>query len=121
MLKRTINREIIRTDVGGKEINEGDIVRFEHSTSYGFLGTDSGMGVCAVEWDEKKEEWGPWSSFSENKLKNIKIIGHIDKNPEMLEQKNWPECPENRKTCDLFSGEQCLRIEGEDCPLEESK
>ena len=65
-------------DKHGKEIYEGDVYQFEHPDSVNEVSFSMGGGFAG--WD-----FSP--AFTDaHKLTNIKVIGNIHDNPELLEQ-----------------------------------
>ncbi len=70
-------------DKKGKEIYEGDIVRF--NTSYEF-DRDDYSGITKVEWIEKEAGFYPFTLNNRWRcdVKNVEVIGNVMENPELV-------------------------------------
>jgi uncharacterized phage protein (TIGR01671 family) len=73
-------------DKNGKEIYEGDILRYK-SGFYGFAGQ---LLISEVEWDSAFCGFRPFCDYSseyDDLVKDPEVIGNIYENPELLEGK----------------------------------
>lgn len=73
-------------DRNGKEIYQGDIVRFLRKIGYGW-GNNKG-DICEIKWFDTGSYVGfgfrPDVPLTANKAKNIEVIGNMYENPELL-------------------------------------
>ncbi|MFA5037819.1 MAG: YopX family protein [Candidatus Izemoplasmatales bacterium] len=76
-------------DKNGKEIYEGDVLKYWAYRDYGQSGRVEGpYGPVAVTWDREHAGFVPcfgWSEYCEQ-LKRAEVIGNIYDNPELLSQ-----------------------------------
>lgn len=75
------------TDKNGKEIFEGDILKFpeyimkDYKFINGVVEWENGCLGCRVQYNLRLY---PTSGFEQTDLKNIEIVGNIHENPELL-------------------------------------
>lgn len=118
-LHKVVRLDRARKDCKGREISEGDIVRFRFNNSLGFLGSDDGTGVCVVEFNEERNEWAPWA-VGNILQEDIRVLGVEGKDDKLLQPSHWPKCKHGSCECKYGGGEMaiCLLLEDEKCPKE---
>lgn len=73
-------------DRNGKEIYEGDILKYSKYVDHGQWGETVDGGTVQVTWSEERAGFYPfcvWSSYNDQ-LKTCEVIGNIYENPELL-------------------------------------
>lgn len=67
-------------DINGKKIFEGDIIQYEYGVGYVLF---KDMGFCLGEYDENKQKLHIFYMIHAD---NLKIIGNVFQNPELVEK-----------------------------------
>jgi len=73
-------------DKSGKEIYEGDIIKYSKYVDHGQWGETVDGGTVQVTWLAERAGFYPfyvWSSYNDQ-LKTCEVVGNIYENPELL-------------------------------------